>query len=457
MADPNTDLTGDATSAALLARAQQAVADAQRAGATGAWARASTSRSSELVLRDGKIEKVQGATSRSLSLQIYADGRYSSHATTDLVPERLAQFVTDAVAMTRLLPVDPFRQMPDPALFPARSSNLGGRTAADLGLVDPAIDAITPAQREEWALAMDSACHGDARVLSASAYVSDDTNQGAAASSNGFVGQWASTSAWLSAEVTVKDAGDKRPEGSHYMGSRRQASLPDPAGIGKLALEQALARLGSTKGPTSKVTLVVDPRAAGQLVNRLLQPNNAASIFQGRSFWAEKIGKKLVSPLLTITDEPLLVGGFASRLFDNEGIAGKPRDIIRNGVLAAHYVDTYYGNKAKLAVNGGSPSNRVVKLGKRDLAAILKGVGKGIYVTSWLGGNADPTTLDFSLGARGHVINASGAAEPIGEINVTGNLATLFASLVEVGNDPWAPSSTLVPTLVFEKVQFSGV
>ena len=108
-------------------------------------------------------------------------------------------------------------------------------------------------------------------------------------------------------------------------------------------------------------------------------------------------------------------------------------------------------------MNGGSASNRVVKLGKRDLAAILKGAGKGIYVSSWLGGNADPTTLDFSLGARGHVIDKSGAAEPIGEMNVTGNLATLFAALVEVGNDPWAPSSVLVPTLVFEDVQFSGV
>jgi len=41
-------------------------------------------------------------------------------------------------------------------------------------------------------------------------------------------------------------------------------------------------------------------------------------------------------------------------------------------------------------------------------------------------------------------------------MNVTGNLATLFAGLVAVGNDPWMPSSTLVPTLVFEGVQFSG-
>ncbi len=434
----------------LLARAQQAVADAQKAGASGAWARASTSRASELVVRDGKVEKVQAATSRSLSLQVYADHRFSTHSTTDLAPERLARFVADAVAMTKLLPEDPFRAMPDPALF-------AGRSPADLGLVDASIDAITPASREEWARAMEAACHGDPRVLSATAYVSDDTEQGAAASSNGFTGQWAGTAAWLSAEVTVKDEGDKRPEGGHYMGARRRDALLDPAGIGKTALEKALARLGSTKGATAKTTMVVDPQAAGQLINRLLAPNNASAIFQGRSFWAGKLGQKVVSPLLTITDEPLLAGGFGSRLFDGEGIAAKPRDLVRNGVLAAHYVDTYYGRKADLPVNGGSPSNRVVKLGKRDLAAILKGTGSGIYVTSWLGGNADATTLDFSLGVRGHVIDKAGVGAPVGEMNVTGNLATLFAALVEVGNDPWAPSSILVPTLVFEGVQFSGV
>ncbi len=434
---------------AMLDRARQAVADALANGATGAWATASRSRSSELVLRDGKVEKVQASTSRSLSLQVYAEGRYSSHATTDLTPDRLARFVADAVAMTKALPVDPYREIPDPALF-------AGRSTADLALVDPTIDAITPAQREEWALAMDAAARTDGRVISATSYVSDDTNEGAAASSNGFEGTWGGTGAWLSADVTVKDAGDKRPEGSWYMGSRKRGELPDPAKVGRLALENAILRMGASKGPTVKTTMVVDPRAAGNLVSRLLQPNNAALISQGRSFWAGKLGQVLLSPRLTITDDPLRPGGFGSRHFDGEGIAAKPRDIIRDGALASHYVDTYYGKKAKLPVTGGSPSNRVVKLGDKDLAQLLKQAGKGIYVTSWLGGNADSTTLDFSFGIRGHLLDGGVVGAPVAEMNVTGNLATLFASLAAVGNDPWTPAATLVPTLVFDGVQFSG-
>lgn len=436
--------------AELLDRARQAVSDALAAGATGAWASADRGRSTEIAVRDGAVEKVQSATSRSLSLQVWADGRWSSSSTTDLSPDRLAAFVRDAVAMTRALPVDPFREMPDPALF-------AGRSAVDLALVDPSIPALTPAERERVAREMEAACHGDPRVISATAGFQDDEGESAAVSSNGFEGDWSGTSVSIYADVTVRDEGDRRPEGDHYHSTRRRSELPDAASVGKRALELALSRVGAQKGPTQKSTLIVDPRAAGNLVARLLGPNNAQSIFQGRSFWAQKLGQKVVSPLLTLTDEPLLPGGLASRRFDREGIASRPRAIVQDGVLAAHYVDTYYGKKAKLAPNGGSASNRIVKPGTRDLAALVRDVNKGIYVTSWLGGNADPTTLDFSFGLRGHLVENGKIGAPVGEMNVTGNLPQLFGSLVAVGSDPWMASALQVPTLVFEGVEFSGV
>ena len=104
----------------------------------------------------------------------------------------------------------------------------------------------------------------------------------------------------------------------------------------------------------------------------------------------------------------------------------------------------------------GSPSNRVVKPGALGLSQLLSEVGEGIYVTSWLGGNADGTTGDFSLGLRGHMIENGEVGRPVGEMNVTGNLRDLFTRLELVGNDPYPYSSTLVPSLVFIDVDFSG-
>lgn len=120
------------------------------------------------------------------------------------------------------------------------------------------------------------------------------------------------------------------------------------------------------------------------------------------------------------------------------------------------YVDTYYGRKLGMAPTTGSASNRIVALGDKNLAELLAEAGSGIYVTSWLGGNSDPTTGDFSLGLRGHLIENGKIGAPIGEMNVTGNLPALYRSLSAVGNDPYPYSSLRAPTLVFENVQFSG-
>jgi len=87
---------------------------------------------------------------------------------------------------------------------------------------------------------------------------------------------------------------------------------------------------------------------------------------------------------------------------------------------------------------------------------LLSAVGNGVYVTSWLGGNADSTTGDFSLGLRGHMVENGQIGRPVGEMNVTGNLKDLFGKLEMVGNDPYPYSSTLAPSLVFVDVDFSG-
>jgi PmbA protein len=97
-----------------------------------------------------------------------------------------------------------------------------------------------------------------------------------------------------------------------------------------------------------------------------------------------------------------------------------------------------------------------VATGSHTLEELLAAVGDGIYVTSWLGGNADSTTGDFSLGLRGHLVEDGRIGAPVGEMNVTGNLVDLFARLELVGNDVYPYATTLSPSLVFADVNFSG-
>ena len=433
----------------LKARAQDAVALAKAKGANDARATAYRGRSVSYSVRDGKLEEVQDTTTLSVSFDLYVDGRYSTHSTSDLAPQRFDAFVAEAVALTRALEIDEHRVIPDPALY-------ANRATTDLDLVDPTVASLTHEDRLGPCMEMDAIARSDGRVISATSYFSDSHDLSATVTSNGFSGTWEATDAWIGTEVTVKDAGDARPEGHWGVGGHHRAAAQPAAETAEKALADAIARIGSKKGPTKKGVLILHPRNAGRIVRQLLGPATGQAIQQKRSFWSGKDDKKLFSERLTLTDDPLLVRGLASKLFDAEGLSAKKRPVVEKGVVRDLFFDTYYAKKLGRAPTTAYPSNLTFALGRRDLAAILADADDAIFLTSWLGGNADPTTGDFSLGLRGHLVKNGKIGAPVGEMNATGNLVDLFAHLVEVGNDPWPYSSVVAPTLVFDGVSFSG-
>lgn len=430
-------------------RAQAAVDMLLAVGADDAWATVQLSRDVEFSYRDGALEKVQDSTSKQLAVQVYANDRYSSHQTTDLNPDRLAGFLEQAVAITAALEPDAQRSLAPEELF-------AGRPDKNLDLVDGNVQALDRDQRLAWCVALDDAARSSERVISATSGVYDGTQTQASASSNGFSGTQESTYCWLGTNITLKDRGDRRASDSFFAGSPHVEGVPEAGSIASTALERALARLDADKGPTAKTAMVVDSRAAAQLIGRLMRPADARSVQQQRSFWAAILGEQAFSRKLTIVDDPLIVRGLASRHYDREGISAKVLPIVEEGVVSNLYVDTYYGRKADMTPTTGTPSNRVVIPGTSSLQELLAEAGSGVYVTSWLGGNADGTTGDFSLGLRGHMIENGQIGRPVGEMNVTGNLQELFSRLEALGNDPYPYSTTLAPSLVFSDVDFSG-
>jgi PmbA protein len=434
----------------LTSKAEQAVELAKAAGADEVAAKMSQSRDVTFEYRGGALEKVKDTTSQGLAIKVYAAGRYSSHQTTDLNPDRLKSFVAEAVAITNALEPDEFRKITPEELFQNRPD-------VDLDLVDPAVAKITRDQRLAWCEAIDAVATDHEKVISATAGVYDGNSHTASVSSNGFSGTQQSTYCWYGSEITMMDHGDKRAEDSFYAGNPHIAGLPEVASVASTALERVLSRLDSEKGPTVKTTMVVDSRVAGSLIGRLLSPANARRVQQGQSYWGELVGEKAFSAALTIVDDPLVKRGFSSRHFDSEGISARAIPIVEDGVVRNLYVDTYYGRKTGMTPTTGTSSNRIMGTGDKSLNELLAAVGDGIYVTSWLGGNADNTTGDFSLGLRGHMIENGEVGRPVGEMNVTGNLRELFSRLEMVGNDVYPYSSTLSGSLVFLDVDFSGV
>jgi PmbA protein len=402
--------------------------------------------------RDGKLEQINESTTRGVGLQLYVDGRFSAVSTSDLRPDALDVFIGDSVAMTRTLVKDQFRSLPEPKLYE-------GQATVDLKLEDPAYAAVTPETRRRLARELEEAARsvkGSDAILSVTTGFNDTRAEVLRVASNGFEGSRVDTSFWTSAQVTVKDGDGRRPEDWSAAGVRFVGELPPVAEVGREAARRALARVGSTKADSAVLPMAVDNRAAGRLVGALLGPLQGQAIQQKRSFLDGKLGTVVGSDKLTLADDPLVVKGLASRLFDGEGIAARRLPVFERGVLKSYFIDTYYGRKLGVAPTTGGPSNGSWALGDKPQAALLADMKDGILVTGFLGGNSNGTTGDFSFGVQGYRVRGGQVAEPVGEMNISGNQADLWKRLAAVGNDPYPYSPGRTPTLVFDGVQFAG-
>lgn len=433
--------------------ARQAVALAQKKGAQQVAANAYRAREVSVEWRDGRVDRLHEATTAGLSVQLYVDGRFASVSTSDLRPDAIDAFLENAVSLGRALAKDPHRALPDPKRYE-------GQATIDLQLEDPGYQAVTAVERRRIAQAMEEAARaekGADQIISVTSAFSDSSSESFKVHSNGFEGTRRDTSFWLSAEVSVKDPDGRKPEDWDYAGARFFKELPDPAGVGRGAAQRALKRVGAKKGESGLMTVAIDPRAAGRIVPQLLGPLSAGSLQQKRSMFEGKLGQQIGSAQLDVTDDPHIVKGFGSQLFDSEGMAARKMPIFEAGVLKAYFIDNYYGRKLGMAPTTARQSNLSWKLGDKSQEQLLAEMKDGLLVTSFLGGNSNSATGDFSLGLFGFRVRGGKLAEPVSEMNLSGNHLEFWKKLVAVGNDPYPYSSQRTPTLVFEKAQVAGV
>lgn len=429
--------------------ARWAVNHALKHGAQQAKVVISNSRSNSISVREEKIENLEQSTENGLTIFLYVDSRFSVHSTNRLDDKaELQKFIEEGIAGTSYLSEDEYRKLPDPELY-----YKGG--GPDLKIYDEGFMDIDPAAKISMAFATEQEVLGkDERIVSVTANYNDGHNAMVMVTSNGFEGDRENTYYSMAASVSVKQ-GDARPSESWYESALFQSAL-DNEGIGRKALERALKRLGQEKIESANMPMIIENRMAGQSLRPLVQALSGAAIQQKNSFLVDMLGEKVGSEKLTLIDDPFIISGRGSRLFDNEGLAMKERTIFDKGVLKEYYIDTYYGRKLGMEPNSGSTTNLVVSPGDRSPEQMIASLDRGILVTGFNGGNANGATGDFSYGVEGFLVEKGKIVKPVAEMNITGNFLDLYKNLLEAGNDVYEDSSWRTPSLLFDNVSFSG-
>jgi len=431
--------------------AQWVIEQATKSGADEAAVAITNQRDVEFQYRDKKLEKLKESTQNGLTLDIYTQKRYSSHSTNDLRRESLAKLIEEAVSATKYLNEDEFRTLPDPKYYHMA-------TKPQLNIRDATYDSIDSANRKKLAAEIEEQGMSESDlIISTTAGYSDTLYETTRVHSNGFSGQIEGTYFSAGAEVTVRDGEAGRPSDWFYATTRFFEDLPGPAELGKGAARRALQKVGQSKIASGQYTMIVENRAGRRLLGMLAGPMSARSLQQKRSYLDGMLNKKIASEILTITDDPFLQKGLGSRYFDGDGMAANKRIMIEDGILRQFYIDNYYGKKLEMEPNSGSTSNTVFTTGELSLEEMTTQVEKGILINGFIGGNFNSTTGDFSYGIVGLLIEKGKIVQPVNEMNISGNGKDFWNKLRAVGNDPYPYSSSRMPSLLFEDIQFSGV
>jgi len=444
----------------LIKTAHQVLELAQKAGSHQAGVKISRSRFIDVSIRDGEPDKASASTRQGLSLRLFIEGRFAVHSTSDLRPQGLAAFVADAAALTKALEPDPYRSLPDPTRYPVGP-------APELGLYDPE---LAQAPAGYWAdkaarmeaLASKRAKDSGPQVVSVIGGAYGETAFGYLADTSGFQGTLEETGGFAGCSMVYMDQEqeNKRRSGWWWEGSRQLGLLGERQTMQRIAGEavrRGLAEMGAKPGPSGRYGLLVENQAARTLLGHLLGAMSGQSLHNKRSYLSGRLGEPIAAEILTLRDEPFLIGGMASRWFDAEGAASSPLVMIEGGALKRYYLNTYYSRQLGLAPTTASASNIVLKPSHaEDFSAMLAGLERGLAVTGFLGGNFNSTTGDFSLGVKGLWVEGGSVKHAVEGMNLAGNALELWRGLVKVGSDPYPFSATRAPSLLFDGVQLSG-
>ena len=403
-------------------------------------------------VRCGETETIEYNRDKGIGVTVYL-GQQKGHASTsDFSRKALQETVAAALNIARFTAIDTCSGLPEKAALASKKVSF-----TDLALHYPgtisALDAAALAKRcEAAAFAVDKAI-----TNSEGASLSTQESQFMSANSLGFLGGYPTSRHYLSCSLIAgKDELMQRDD--WYSTSRDLARLASPEAVGDYAARRALARLGARKVKTCKVPVLFEAPVATSLFGHFVRAVSGGSLYRKSSFLLDSLGKQVFSKNIQLSERPHLLGGFASSMFDGDGIATHDREVIVDGVLQGYFLSVYTARKLGMQTTGnaGGTHNLIVSPGKNDLDGLLRKMKRGLLVTELLGQGVNSVTGDYSRGAAGYWVENGVIAYPVEGITIAGNLVDMFKNMVAVGNDVLVRGSKQTGSVLIEEMKVAG-
>lgn len=400
-------------------------------------------------VRKGEIDKLEYERDKGLSITVYIDGQKGNASTSDFSETALTESVKAAISIAQYASRDECAGLADAELM--------AKECPDLDLYHPW--SISPEAAIDLAIECEQAAFDyDKRISNSDgSVVSTYSGINLYGNSNGFINGWNWSSHTIDCTVIAEDKNGMQRDG-WYSKTRDFNDLQSIKEISQEAARRTVSRLGSRKLSTRQVPVIFEAPVASGLFSAFITAIAGGSLYRRASFLLDKKGEQVFADHINIREQPHIKKALGSAPFDNDGVATKERDIVKDGILQDYVLSAYSARKLGLQTTGnaGGVHNLVIEPGQNNLEKMIKELNTGLLITDMIGFGVNQVTGDYSRGASGFWVENGEIAYPVEEITVAGNLIDMYKKIVSIGNDIDPRGNVLTGSVMIDAMTVAG-
>jgi predicted Zn-dependent protease len=297
--------------------------------------------------------------------------------------------------------------------------------------------------------------------LTAAGFLEDSTGFSALANSKGLFAFQRSTGVDFSITARTEDG-----TGSGYaLADFNDASRLDAAAVTRIAAKKAAMSKGARAIEPGKYTVILEPAAAGTLIDLMVGSMDARSAEEGRSYLSKagggtRQGEKLLDERVRLYSDPLHPEVPGSK-WTQDGLPQRRIDWFEGGVVRNLRYSRFWARKKELSEDkvalGGGPT--IMDGTDTSLEALIKGVKRGVLVTNlWYIRMVDPQTLlHTGLTRDGTFYVEDGEIRhPLKNFRFNESPVIMLNNLEALGR-PTRVKGSLIPPMVVRDFTFSSL
>lgn len=217
--------------------------------------------------------------------------------------------------------------------------------------------------------------------------------------------------------------------------------------VAEKVAKKAIEKLNAKPVPSKTYPIIFENEAMASLLGVFSSFFSGEAAIKKLTPLLGKEEEKLFSEKLTIIDDPLYPSALNNEPFDDEGVACRRKEIVKEGVFkglmhnlktAKYFKTKSTGNGFKSGPNMGvSGVNLFIEEGSKSLDQLISEVEEGLLINSLSGlhAGANPITGDFSCQSSGFLIENGKITRPVTLIVVSGNFINILNQIDDIGSD----------------------